>query len=246
MDTIIRAENVSMCFRMDTTRTTNLKEWFVKWLKREQKYEKFYALKDVNLEVERGDVLGIVGRNGSGKSTLLKVISGIYKPTAGRAVSAGRVAPMLELGSGFDPELTGVENIFLNGAILGFDEKHLQEKYDEILDFSELGEFIYQPLKTYSSGMVMRLAFSVATMVEPEILIVDEILAVGDPAFQRKSFERMMQIIRGGTTVLFVSHNMEQIRELCTKVMWLDHGQVREIGPMKDVCDRYEAAMAQG
>lgn len=245
MDTIIRAEHVSMCFRMDTTRTTNLKEWFVKWLKREQKYEKFYALKDVSLEVERGDVLGIVGRNGSGKSTLLKVISGIYKPTEGRAVSAGRVAPMLELGSGFDPELTGVENIFLNGAILGFDEKHLKAKYDEILDFSELGEFIYQPLKTYSSGMVMRLAFSVATMVEPEILIVDEILAVGDSAFQRKSFERMMQIIRGGTTVLFVSHNMEQIRELCTKVMWLDRGQVRDIGPMEDVCDRYEAAMEQ-
>ena len=245
MDTIIRAEHVSMCFRMDTTRTTNLKEWFVKWLKREQKYEKFYALKDVNLEVERGDVLGIVGRNGSGKSTLLKVISGIYKPTEGRAVSAGRVAPMLERGSGFDPELTGVENIVLNGAILGFDEKHLKAKYDEILDFSELGEFIYQPLKTYSSGMVMRLAFSVATMVEPEILIVDEILAVGDSAFQRKSFERMMQIIRGGTTVLFVSHNMEQIRELCTKVMWLDRGQVKDIGPMEDVCDRYEAAMEQ-
>ena len=245
MDTIIRAEHVSMCFRMDTTRTTNLKEWFVKWLKREQKYEKFYALRDVSLEVERGDVLGIVGRNGSGKSTLLKVISGIYKPTEGRAVSAGRVAPMLELGSGFDPELTGVENIFLNGAILGFDEKHLKAKYDEILDFSELGEFIYQPLKTYSSGMVMRLAFSVATMVEPEILIVDEILAVGDSAFQRKSFERMMQIIRGGTTVLFVSHNMEQIRELCTKVMWLDRGQVKDIGPMEDVCDRYEAAMEQ-
>ena len=245
MDTIIRAEHVSMCFRMDTTRTTNLKEWFVKWLKREQKYEKFYALKDVSLEVERGEVLGIVGRNGSGKSTLLKVISGIYKPTEGRAVSAGRVAPMLELGSGFDPELTGVENIFLNGAILGFDEKHLKAKYDEILDFSELGEFIYQPLKTYSSGMVMRLAFSVATMVEPEILIVDEILAVGDSAFQRKSFERMMQIIRGGTTVLFVSHNMEQIRELCTKVMWLDRGQVKDIGPMEDVCDRYEAAMEQ-
>lgn len=245
MDTIIRAEHVSMCFRMDTTRTTNLKEWFVKWLKREQKYEKFYALKDVSLEVERGDVLGIVGRNGSGKSTLLKVISGIYKPTEGRAVSAGRVAPMLELGSGFDPELTGVENIFLNGAILGFDEKHLKAKYDEILEFSELGEFIYQPLKTYSSGMVMRLAFSVATMVEPEILIVDEILAVGDSAFQRKSFERMMQIIRGGTTVLFVSHNMEQIRELCTKVMWLDRGQVKDIGPMEDVCDRYEAAMEQ-
>ena len=245
MDTIIRAEHVSMCFRMDTTRTTNLKEWFVKWLKREQKYEKFYALKDINLEVERGEVLGIVGRNGSGKSTLLKVISGIYKPTEGRAVSAGRVAPMLELGSGFDPELTGVENIFLNGAILGFDEKHLKAKYDEILEFSELEEFIYQPLKTYSSGMVMRLAFSVATMVEPEILIVDEILAVGDSAFQRKSFERMMQIIRGGTTVLFVSHNMEQIRELCTKVMWLDRGQVRDIGPMEDVCDRYEAAMEQ-
>ena len=246
MDTIIRADHVSMCFRMDTTRTTNLKEWFVKWVKRQQKYEKFYALKDVNLAVERGEVLGIVGRNGSGKSTLLKVISGIYKPTEGKVVSAGRVAPMLELGSGFDPELSGDENIYLNGAILGFDEQHLKEKYDEILAFSELGEFINMPLKTYSSGMVLRLAFSVATMIEPEILIVDEILAVGDPAFQRKSFDRMIQIIRGGTTVLFVSHNMAQIRELCTKVLWLDHGQIVEIGPTQEVCDRYEAAMAQG
>ena len=245
-DAIIRVDHVSMCFRMDTTRTTNLKEWFVKWAKGQRKYEDFYALKDVSLEVKRGEVLGIVGRNGSGKSTLLKVISGIYKPTSGTAVSAGRVAPMLELGSGFDPELSGRENIFLNGAIMGFDEEYLKTKYDDIVTFSELGDFINVPLKTYSSGMVMRLAFSVATMVEPEILIVDEILAVGDAAFQQKSFDRMMQIIRGGTTVLFVSHHEEQIRALCDRVLWLDHGQVVEIGPMAEVSDRYQASMALG
>lgn len=246
MDSIIQVDHVSMRFRMDTTHTTNLKEWFVKWIRRERKYEDFYALRDVSLEVERGEVMGIVGRNGSGKSTLLKVISGIYKPSAGTAVSAGRVAPMLELGSGFDMELSGTENIYLNGAILGFDEKHLKQKYDEIVAFSELADFIHVPLKTYSSGMVMRLAFSVATMIEPEILIVDEILAVGDPAFQKKSFDRMMEIIRGGTTVLFVSHNLDQIRSICTRVLWLDHGQVAEIGPTEEVLRHYEAAMAQG
>lgn len=245
MDNIITVDHVSMCFHMDVTKTTNLKEWFVKALKRERRFENFYALNDVSLTVRRGEVMGIVGRNGSGKSTLLKIISGIYKPSAGKAVSAGRVAPMLELGSGFDPELSGEENVFLNGAILGFSEKYLKEKYDEIVAFSELGDFIHMPLKTYSSGMMMRLAFSVATMIEPEILIVDEILAVGDAGFQKKSFDRMMQIIRGGTTVLFVSHSMEQIRTLCDRVLWLDHGKVVEIGETQGVCDRYEAAIAE-
>ena len=246
MDSIITLDDVSMCFRMDANRTTNLKEWFVRWIKRQHKYEDFYALKHVNLQVERGEVMGILGRNGSGKSTMLKVVSGIYKPTSGKAVAAGRVAPMLELGSGFDQELSGRENVFLNGAILGFTEKYLQERYDEILAFSELGDFINMPLKTYSSGMMMRLAFSVATIIEPEILIVDEILGVGDAGFQRKSEERMKKLMSGGTTVLMVSHNMETIRELCDRVLWLDHGEIVELGPTQPVCDRYEAAMLQG
>lgn len=246
MDDIIQASQVSMCFRMDVTKTTNLKEWFVKKIKREQKFESFYALSDVSFTVPRGEVLGIVGRNGSGKSTLLKVISGIYKPTSGKVVTAGRVAPMLELGSGFDQELSGRENVFLNGAIMGFAEEKLREKYQEIVDFSELGEFINMPLKTYSSGMMMRLAFSVATMIEPEILIVDEILAVGDAAFQKKSFDRMMQIIRGGTTVLFVSHSLQQIRDLCSRVLWLDHGRVVDIGETERICGAYEQSLLGG
>lgn len=240
MDEMIRVDHVSMRFRMDLTRTTNLKEWFVKKARGQTHYTDFYALNDVSLNVHRGEVMGLVGQNGSGKSTLLKVISGIYHPTAGSAVTRGRVAPMLELGSGFDHELSGRENIFLNGAILGFKEKYLMEKLPEIIEFSELGDFIDMPVKTYSSGMMMRLAFSVATLIEPEVLIVDEILAVGDVNFQKKSFDRMMQLMEGGTTVLFVSHNMDQIRSLCDRVTWLDKGQVVMIGETEEVCRAYE------
>ena len=240
MDSIITVENVSMHFRMDKNRTTSLKEWVVSFLKGKQQYEDFHALNDVSFDVKRGEIFGIIGRNGAGKSTLLKVVSGIYKPTKGKAVTAGRIAPMLELGSGFDPELSGHDNIFLNGAILGFSEEFLKSKYDEILAFSELGDFIHQPIKTYSSGMMMRLAFSVATIVEPEILIVDEILAVGDAAFQAKSHARMMELMQGGTTVLFVSHTMSQIREMCDRVMWLERGTVRMLGDTQTVCDAYE------
>lgn len=244
MEDIIQVENVSMHFRLDANRTNSLKEWFVSKVKGQQKFTDFYALNDVSFSVKRGEVLGIIGRNGSGKSTLLKVISGIYKPSMGRAVTAGRIAPMLELGSGFDPELSGRENVFLNGAILGFEEEFLRSKYDEILAFSELGDFINMPIKTYSSGMMMRLAFSVATIIEPEILIVDEILAVGDTAFQEKSHQRMLELMKGGTTVLFVSHMMGQMRELCDRVLWLDHGMVRKIGPTMEICDEYERFMA--
>lgn len=243
MDSIITVENVSMHFRMDKNRTTSLKEWVVSFLKGKQQYEDFHALNDVSFDVKRGEIFGIIGRNGAGKSTLLKVVSGIYKPTKGKAVTAGRIAPMLELGSGFDPELSGHDNIFLNGAILGFSEEFLKSKYDEILAFSELGDFIHQPIKTYSSGMMMRLAFSVATIVEPEILIVDEILAVGDAAFQAKSHARMMELMQGGTTVLFVSHTMSQIREMCDRVMWLERGTVRMLGDTQTVCDAYETMM---
>lgn len=243
MDSIITVENVSMRFRMDKNKTTSLKEWVVTHLLGRQQYEEFSALHDVSFEVKRGEIVGIIGRNGAGKSTLLKVISGVFKPTSGKVVTAGRVAPMLELGSGFDMELSGRDNIFLNGAILGFTEEYLKSKYDGIVVFSELGEFIDMPLKTYSSGMLARLAFAVATVIEPEILIVDEILAVGDAVFQEKSRARMMDMMSGGTTVLFVSHSLEQIREMCNRVIWLEHGQVRAIGDTQDVCDQYEKGM---
>ena len=212
MDEIIRVDHVSMNFRKNVNHATSMKEWVIAKLKGQLKYEDFFALNDVSFTVSTGEVAGIVGTNGSGKSTLLKVISGSYKPTSGSVVTAGRIAPMLELGSGFDYELSGRENVFLNGAIMGYSEEFLKNKYDEILAFSELEDFIEQPLKTYSSGMIMRLAFSVATLVNPEILIVDEILAVGDERFQKKSFERMMSLIHGGTTVLMVSHNLNQIQ----------------------------------
>lgn len=239
MDSIIKVENVSMHFRMDKNKTTSLKEWVVTHLLGKQQYEEYHALHNVSFEVKRGEIMGIIGRNGAGKSTLLKVISGIYKPTTGKVITAGRVAPMLELGSGFDPELSGHDNIFLNGAILGFSEEFLKSKYDEIVAFSELGDFINMPIKTYSSGMLMRLAFSVATIIEPEILIVDEILAVGDAAFQAKSRARMLELMTGGTTVLFVSHDLNQIREMCERVVWLEHGAVKDMGSAERVCDAY-------
>lgn len=237
---MIKAENVSVCYRMTYDRVQSIKEYLVQLLKGKIKYEEFWALRGVSFELRKGEVLGIVGHNGAGKSTLLKVISGIMKPTSGRVTVNSRVVPMLELGSGFDFDLTGRENIFLNGAILGYSESFLREKYDEIVAFSELGQFIDIPLRNYSSGMIMRLAFSIASVVEPEILIVDEILAVGDAAFQEKSKERMTELMGGGTTVLFVSHNLEQIRQMCDVVLWLDHGQVKMYGETQMVCDAYE------
>ena len=245
MDSIITVDHVSMKFHMNVNRTNSLKEWFVSRLKGELKYEDFYALKDVSFDIKRGEIFGIIGRNGAGKSTLLKVISGIYKPTSGKCVAAGRIAPMLELGSGFDYELPGRENIFLNGSILGFSEAYLKSKYDEIVAFSGLEEFIDQPIKTYSSGMIMRLAFSVATIIEPEILIVDEILSVGDAAFQEKSKARMMQLMSGGTTVLFVSHDLGQLKNMCDRALWLEHGHVQSIGAADEICDAYRASMCQ-
>ena len=237
---MIKADNVSLCYRMSFDRVLSIKEYLVQLIKGKLRYHEFWALRDVSFEVNKGEVLGIVGNNGAGKSTLLKIISGILKPTEGSVQVFGNVVPMLELGSGFDFDLTGRENIFLNGAILGYSERFLKEKYDEIVAFSELGQFIDVPLRNYSSGMVMRLAFAVATVVNPDILIVDEILAVGDATFQAKSRARMMELMSGGTTVLFVSHSIEQIRGMCDKVIWLDHGHMKMIGDTKTVCDAYE------
>lgn len=239
---IIRANDISMRYLMTYDRIQSIKEYIVQLLRRKIKYEEFWALKNVSFEVERGEVVGIIGHNGAGKSTLLKVISGILKPTGGSLEVHGNVVPMLELGSGFDHDLTGRENIFLNGSILGYSEKYLKEKYEQIVEFSELGKFIDVPIRNYSSGMLMRLAFSIATVVQPEILIVDEILAVGDAAFQEKSKARMLELMSGGTTVLFVSHSLEQIREMCDRVIWLEHGQIKAIGATKEICDAYAAS----
>lgn len=239
-DTIVKLDDISLKFNIDNNRATSLKEFVVRWIKRDLKHGEFWALKHVSFEVEKGDVLGIIGHNGAGKSTLLKVISGIMKPTKGKVEAKGNIVPMLELGSGFDMELSGRENIFLNGAILGYTEKFLKEKYDEIVEFSELGEFIEVPIRTYSSGMLARLAFSVACVVEPEILIVDEILSVGDADFQEKSRKRMMELMAGGTTVFFVSHNLDQIKEMCNKVLWLEHGNTMMFGATREICEKYE------
>lgn len=237
--TMIEVSDVSMRFRMNTDRIMSLKEFATTALRGKLHYEEFTALDHVSFKVKKGETLGLIGRNGAGKSTMLKVISGILKPTEGHVTCHGNIVPMLELGSGFDMELTGRENIFLNGAILGYDEDFLKGKYDEIVEFSELGRFIDMPIRNYSSGMMARLAFSVASVVNPEILIVDEILAVGDAAFQEKSRARMMEMMGGGTTVLFVSHSMDQIREMCSRVVWLDHGTVKMVGPTQEVCDAY-------
>lgn len=238
---MIEVRNVTMQYRMSNDRVSNLKEYLIKRLKKRISFEYFTALDDVSFTVKQGEVLGLIGHNGAGKSTILKIISGIVRPTRGSVHIRGNVVPMLELGSGFDFDMTGRENIFLNGAILGYSEEFLKEKYDEIVEFSEIGQFIDMPLRNYSSGMIARLGFSIATVVEPEILIVDEVLAVGDAAFQEKSKKRMMELMGGGTTVLFVSHGLGQVRELCDHVVWMDHGKVKMYGGTKEVCDAYEA-----
>lgn len=244
MDTMIEVKDVSMRFRMANDNIRSLKEYVVQMLKGKLQYNEFEALKHVNFDVKRGEVVGLIGHNGAGKSTVLKVISGILKPTEGHVTVRGNIAPMLELGSGFDFDMTGRENIYLNGAILGYSEEFLKSKYDEIVEFSEIGQFIDVPLRNYSSGMIARLAFSVATVVVPEVLIVDEVLSVGDVAFQEKSYRRMMELMHGGTTVLFVSHSLPQIRSMCNRVVWFDHGEVTMFGETQQVCDAYMQSKA--
>lgn len=236
---MIEVDNVTMRFRLNNDKILSLKEFVTRALRGKLQYNEFTALENVSFRMERGETLGLIGRNGAGKSTMLKVISGILKPTEGHVQCHGNVVPMLELGSGFDFDLTGKENIFLNGAILGYSEEFLKARYDEIVAFSELGQFIEIPIRNYSSGMLARLAFSIATVVHPDILIVDEILSVGDAAFQERSRARMLELMGGGTTVLFVSHSIEQIREMCSRVLWLEKGAVRMVGPADEVCDAY-------
>ncbi|MBQ2809902.1 MAG: ABC transporter ATP-binding protein [Clostridia bacterium] len=229
-----------MNFNMPKEKVDSVKEYLIRKLKRRLSYDKFTALDNISIDIERGEVLGIIGLNGSGKSTLLKVISGILKPSDGEVITNGTISPLIELGAGFDPDLTTRENIFLNGSVLGFERSFIREKYDEILDFAELRDYENVAIKNFSSGMVARLGFSIATLVKPDILIVDEILAVGDFLFQQKCEARISEMMSGGTTVLIVSHSIEQIERLCSRILWLDHGKTRMIGDTATVCEQYK------
>ena len=237
---MITVNNVSMKYDLGIE-DYSFKEAFINLLsfKKRKKKEYFMALDNVTFHIKKGEVIGLIGANGAGKSTLLKIVSGVMKPTSGSIQVNGVVSPMIELGAGFDLELTARENIYLNGAVMGYSKKFLEEKFDEIVEFSELVDFLDVPVKNFSSGMIAKLAFSIATIVNPEILIVDEILSVGDIKFQEKSKNKMMELIKGGTTVLYVSHSLESIKEICSKVIWLDHGKIVEIGNANKVCDKY-------
>ena len=237
---MIDINRATMDFRLEHDSTNSLKEFVVKLVKGKLKYDRFRAVDNVTAQIKKGEVCGIIGRNGAGKSTLLKMIAGVLTPTDGSIRIHGKIAPMLELGAGFDQDLTARENIYLNGAILGYSREFIKQRFDHIVEFAELQDFIEQPVRTYSSGMLMRLAFSIATQVDPEILIVDEILSVGDLAFQAKSEEKMLQMIGGGTTVLYVSHSTASIRSLCSRVIWLEHGRMQAIGAADEICTRYE------
>ena len=241
-ENMIEVENVTMKFRMSDEPLNSLKEVFTTAVKGKLRFNEFLALDHVSFALEKGKTLGLIGKNGAGKSTTLKLISGILKPTEGTIRTYGNIVPMLELGAGFDLELTGKENIYLNGAILGYSKEYLESKYDEIVSFAEIQDFIDMPIRNYSSGMMARLAFSIASVVQPEILIVDEILAVGDVAFQEKSFNRMKELMSGGATVLFVSHDLEKIEEMCDKVIWLERGKVIMFGDTDEVCSAYRKA----
>lgn len=242
---MIDVDHVTVRFNLANQKVDNLKEYFVKMLKKELMFQEFLALKDVSFKVREGEAWGLIGTNGSGKSTMLKTISRILKPYKGSVTVNGTVAPLIELGAGFDPELTARENIFLNGCVLGHSEKFMQEHFDEIVDFAELYDFLDSPIKNYSSGMSARLGFSIATMVKPDILIVDEILAVGDYKFRQKCEKRMSEMLSGGTTLLYVSHSIDEVKRLCDHAIWIDKGVCRMQGEVKEVCDAYMEVMKQ-
>lgn len=243
---IIEVRNVSMRFNLATEKTDTVKEYIVKLLKRQLMFNEFYALRDVSLTVNRGEAVALIGANGSGKSTLLKCIAGVLYPTAGSVEVRGSIAPLIELGAGFDPDLTARENIYLNGAVLGHDREFMDQHFKSIVDFAELWDFIDVPVKNFSSGMVARLGFSIATEVSADILVVDEILAVGDFRFQQKCKERMADMMKGGTTLLFVSHSEEQVRQLCEKAVWLQRGELLMWGSCASVIESYLAAQEIG
>lgn len=240
MEPVIELNNITMKFNMSKEHIDNMKEYFIKLLKRQLFYEEFTALEDISVKIMAGEIFGIVGLNGSGKSTLLKIVSGILKPTQGEIKVKGIISPLIELGAGFDPEMTARENIFMNGSVLGYSRDFMRHKFEEIISFAELQEFVDVPIKNFSSGMVARLGFSIATLVKPEILIVDEILSVGDYLFQQKCEQRIQQMMQGGTTVLIVSHSIEQIERLCNRVMWLEHGRMKMLGETEQICNQYK------
>ena len=239
MKDVIILNDLSICFNMSSEIIHSFKEYVIKLMKKQLFFKEFWALKNINVTIKKGEVFGIVGLNGAGKSTLLKAIAGVLRPTSGTINVIGRVAPLIELGAGFDPELTARENIYLNGAILGYSRKFLKEKFDEIVDFSELKDFLDVPVKNFSSGMYARLGFSIATIVNPEILIVDEILSVGDFHFQEKCEKKIMELLSGGTTVIYVSHSIEEIEKICDRILWLEKGEIKKIGKAKEICDEY-------
>lgn len=239
---MVVAEHVSMRFNMSSEKFDSFKEYVIKSLKKQVTYNEFWALNDVSFCLKKGDSLGLIGLNGSGKSTMLKTIAGVLKPTKGSVKVFGTVAPLIELGAGFDMDLTARENVFLNGALLGYKRKEMEEYYDDIVDFSELGNFMDVPVKNFSSGMISRLAFAIATIGTPDILICDEVLSVGDFRFQNKCEDRIQKMVDGGTTILFVSHSIEQVKKICNKILWLDHGNVKMYGDAKEVCDIYSKA----
>lgn len=237
----IVVDNASMHFNMASEKLESFKEYFIKLIKRQLFFKDFVAVREASVKIKKGEVFGIVGTNGSGKSTLLKMISGILKPTYGKVTIEGTIAPLIELGAGFDGELTARENIYLNGAVLGYQKKFIDEHFDRIVDFAEIHEFLDMPIKNYSSGMVARIAFAIATVIKPDILIVDEILSVGDFMFQQKCENRINELMEGGTTVVIVSHAIEQIERLCDRVMWIEKGDVRMIGETAEVCEAYKS-----
>lgn len=236
---VIKVTDATVRFNMASEKIDNLKEYFVKLVKKELLFQEFFALKDVSFKVKRGEAWGLVGTNGSGKSTLLKLICGILKPYQGSVEINGSIAPLIELGAGFDGELTATENIYLNGAVLGYSKEFMDQHYDEIVEFAELHDFMNMPIKNYSSGMAARLGFAIATIVRPEILIVDEVLAVGDAAFQDKCQKRMQEMLAGGTTLLFVSHSIKDVKMLCDHAIWLNKGHVMMQGSASEVCSAY-------
>ena len=241
-DTIIDISNVTMRFNLAEQKTDSIKEYLVKLATGKLHFNEFFALRDVSFQIKRGEAVALIGKNGSGKSTLLKIVAGVLYPTMGSVTVNGSIAPLIELGAGFDPELTARENIYMNGAILGHNRAFMDQHFEQIVEFSELRDFIDVPIKNYSSGMIARLGFSLATIVKADILIVDEVLAVGDFRFREKCHRKIAELLEGGTTLLFVSHSAEQVKTLCPKAVWLDHGQMMAFGDTEEVFRLYENA----